>query len=264
MNETKEKYSLLESKLKQLGKVAIAYSSGVDSTFLLKTAHCILGDNAVAITAKAPCFMKRESQEADEFCKKEGIRQITVDFNPLEIEEFKSNVKNRCYFCKSALFTKIKEVAAKNGFNIVADGTNADDLNDFRPGMKALEELGIISPLLESGLTKEEIRILSKDMGLSTFNKPSYACLASRIAYNEEITEKKLQMVEKAEERLFELGFIQSRVRMHGNLARIEINKNGFSELIAVSDELNAYFKSLGFSFVSLDLNGYKTGSMNI
>ena len=263
MEETGIKQKLLEEKLKKLGRVAVAYSSGVDSTFLLKTAHDLLGENAVAITAKAPCFIKRETREAGEFCKKEGIRQIVLEFNPLELEQFKSNLNNRCYFCKKALFTEIKKVAEKNGIEYVLDGTNADDTSDYRPGMKALEELGIISPLLDSGLTKNEIRALSKKAGLSTFDKPSYACLASRIAYNEEITQSKLCMIEKAEEKLHSLGFIQSRVRMHGSLARIEVNKADFSKLLAVSDEISKYLKSLGFSYITFDLEGFQSGSMN-
>lgn len=264
MDELKSKQKELEKRIAELGRAAVAFSSGVDSTFLLKTAHDILGDNAVAITAKAPCFMKSETEEAIAFCKKEGIKQIVVDFNPLAVDEFKSNVKNRCYFCKKALFTEIKRVAAENDIPFIFDGTNADDTNDFRPGMKALEELGIISPLLDAKLTKSDIRALSQETGLSTFNKPSYACLASRIAYNEEITEKKLKMVESAEEMLHSLGFIQARVRMHGKLARIEVEKNCFVNLLGHADEINDYLKSLGFTFVSMDLGGFKSGSMNI
>ena len=260
----KAKQKALENRIKELGRVAIAFSSGVDSTYLLKTAHDLLGDNAIAITAKAPCFMKSETLEAEKFCKDEGIRRIMISFNPLEVEEFKSNVKNRCYFCKKALFTEIKKLALENGFEHILDGTNFDDLSDFRPGRKALEELGIISPLLECELTKSDIRSLSKEAGLSTFNKPSYACLASRIAYNEEITKEKLEMIEKAEAKLHSLGFIQSRVRMHGSLARIEVNKDDFSKLLNHSEEITQYLKSLGFTFVSLDLSGYKSGSMNV
>ena len=258
-----EKLIKLENEIKKQGKIAIAYSSGVDSTFLLRKAHDILGENAVAITAKACCFMKSETEEAEKFCKSEGIKHIVFEFNPLSVEEFKCNVPNRCYFCKKALFTQIKNIAEKEGICCVADGTNADDLNDYRPGMKALEELGIISPLLDSGLTKDEIRTLSKQLGLPTFDKPSYACLASRIAYGEEITAEKLDMIDKAEQKLHSLGFIQCRVRMHGANARIEVNKSDFDKLLCFSDEVNNFLKSLGFAFVSLDLGGYKTGNMN-
>ena len=264
MNSINEKRQSLENNLKSLGSVAVAFSSGVDSTFLLNTAHDLLGESVIAITARAVCFPERETTEAQEFCKTEGIKQIIFDFNPLEIEQFSDNVKNRCYFCKRALFSEIKRIAEENGFCNIAEGTNFDDLSDFRPGMKAIKELGIISPLLDAELTKDEIRFLSKEAGLSTFDKPSYACLASRIAFGEEITEEKLLMIEKAEAKLFSLGFAQSRVRMHGSIARIEINKDDFLKLLMLSDEINDYLKSLGFTFVSLDLGGYKTGNMNV
>ena len=259
-----QKKEILEENIRRLGKIAVAFSSGVDSTFLLKTAHDILGDNVIAITARACCFLKEEMREAEEFCKKEGIKQIVIDYYPLEIGEFKNNVQNRCYFCKKALFTEVKALALENGFENVAEGTNFDDLSDFRPGMKAIDELGILSPLLDAKLTKEEIRFLSKEAGLSTCDKPSCACLASRIAYNEEITEEKLSMIEKAEEKLHSLGFIQARVRMHGKMARIEVEKENFMNLLLNSDEISAYLKFLGFTFVSMDLEGYKTGKMNV
>ncbi len=264
MNSAVLKKETLEQNLKNLGKIAIAFSSGVDSTYLLKTAHNILGDNVIAITARACCFPKKETDEAEEFCKKEGIKQIFIDFSPLEIEEFRNNVKNRCYHCKKALFSTIKEIAGDNGFSTVAEGTNFDDLSDFRPGMKAIKELDIISPLLDAELTKNEIRFLSEEAGLSTFDKPSYACLASRVAYGEEITEEKLLMVERAENKLFSLGINQSRVRVHGNLARIEVCKDDFLKLLMACDEVNDCLKELGFTFVSMDLEGYKTGNMNV
>ena len=263
MNEINRKQQLLKKQLEELGRVGVAFSSGVDSTFLLKTAHDLLGENAVAITAKAPCFLKSETKQAEDFCKKEGIKQISFDFNPLEVEQFRNNVAQRCYFCKKALFTEIKKIAKENGISYVLDGTNADDSGDYRPGMKALEELKIISPLLDSGLTKDEIRSLSKELNLKTYNKPSCACLASRIAYNEEITIEKLQSVESAEQKLCEMGFKQLRVRVHGSLARIEVEKESFLNLLLNSDEISAYLKSLGFTFVTMDLEGFKSGSMN-
>ena len=259
----KKKLNQLEKRITELGRVAVAYSSGVDSTFLLKTAHDLLGDNAIAITAKSFCFMKAETKEAEEFCKKEGIKQIIVEFNPLEVEEFKNNVPQRCYFCKKALFGKIKEIAENCGISHVLDGTNADDLSDYRPGMKALEELGIISPLLDAGLTKNDIRLLSEEKGLATFNKPSFACLATRIPYGEAITKDALLQIEKAEERLCELGFKQYRVRKHGNIARIEVLKEELSKAVELESEIAPYFKSLGFAYVTLDLEGFISGSMN-
>ncbi|MBQ9530451.1 MAG: ATP-dependent sacrificial sulfur transferase LarE [Eubacterium sp.] len=263
MDTAYKKKVTLKEAIKKAGKIAVAFSFGVDSTFLLKTVHEILGDNLIAITARACCFPKSETEEAEKFCKKEGIRQIILDFNPLEIDEFRGNDEKRCYYCKKALFAQIKSIAKENGFSYIAEGTNSDDLSDYRPGMKATKELGIHSPLLDTELTKNEIRFLSEKMGLPTYNKPSFACLASRIPYNEEITKEKLEMVEKAENKLHSLGFLQSRVRIHSDLARIEINRNEFENLIAVSDEINSYFKELGFTFISMDLEGYKTGKMN-
>ena len=259
-----EKQKNLENSIKKMSKVAVAFSSGVDSTFLLKTAHGILGENCVAITARGCCFPKNETQEAEDFCKKEGIKQIIIDYNPLEIREFSENAKERCYFCKKALFSKIKEVASGIGISNIIEGTNFDDLSDFRPGMKAVKELNILSPLLRAELTKDEIRALSREAGLPTFDKPSYACLASRIPYGDEITKEKLQKIEKAESKLLSLGFKQMRVRIHGNLARIEIEQKDFEKLLALSPEINAYFREIGFDFVSMDLGGYRTGNMNI
>ncbi|MBR7060958.1 MAG: ATP-dependent sacrificial sulfur transferase LarE [Eubacterium sp.] len=259
-----EKQKNLENSIKNMGKVAVAFSSGVDSTFLLKTAHAILGENCVAITARGCCFPKNETQEAEDFCKKEGIKQIIIDYNPLEIREFSENAKERCYFCKKALFSKIKEVANGIGISNIIEGTNFDDLSDFRPGMKAVKELNILSPLLRAELTKDEIRALSREAGLPTFDKPSYACLASRIPCGDEITKEKLQKIEKAESKLLSLGFRQMRVRLHGNLARIEVERKDFEKLLSVSTEINSYFREIGFDFVSMDLGGYRTGNMNI
>ena len=260
---TEKKKEFLEEELKNLGKVAVAFSSGVDSTYLLKTAHDVLGENAVAITARAKCFPERETRDAEEFCRKEGIKQIVFDFEPLSLKEFRSNVKNRCYFCKKALFSRIKDIAEENGIDNIIEGSNLDDLSDYRPGMQAIKELCVLSPLLDAKLKKSEIRFLSKEMGLSTFDKPSYACLASRFVYGEEINEEKLKMIERAENKLFSLGFSQFRVRLHGRLARIEVNKEDFSKIVEFADEITPYLKELGFSYVSLDLSGYKTGSMN-
>ncbi len=260
---TEKKKEFLEEELKNLGKVAVAFSSGVDSTYLLKTAHDVLGKNAVAITARAKCFPERETREAEEFCRKEGIKQIVFDFEPLSLEEFRSNVKNRCYFCKKALFSRIKDIAEENGIDNIIEGSNLDDLSDYRPGMQAIKELCVLSPLLDAKLKKSEIRLLSKEAGLKTFDKPSYACLASRFVYGEEINEEKLKMIERAENKLFSLGFSQFRVRLHGRLARIEVDKEDFSKIVEFSDEITPYLKELGFSYVSLDLSGYKTGSMN-
>lgn len=263
--------STLENKLLVLreffrsrGSAAVAFSGGVDSTFLLKVAHEELGEKAVAVTVFSPLIPKKEAQDAENFCKNENIRHFVLELDPLKIPGFKDNPENRCYICKKEIFSKIRSLAFENGILTVCDGSNADDTGDYRPGMQAIRELGIKSPLLECGLTKNEIRILSKEMDLPCWNKPSAACLASRFVYGETITEKKLKMVENAECFLHEKGFLQLRVRIHGeNLARIEIEKNDFNKILAIKDEINSFFKELGFVYTTLDLTGFRSGSMN-
>ena len=265
-NETpiQQKLHNLKEYLRSLGRVAVAFSSGVDSTFLLKVAHDVLGDNAVAVTATSCSFPKREFDEAASFCAENGIKQITVVSNELDIPEFRKNPTNRCYLCKSELFKKIILLAKENGIEYVCEGSNVDDMGDYRPGMKAVAELGIKSPLRECGLSKDEIRALSKEMNLPTWDKPSFACLASRFAYGEEINEKKLSMVEKAEQFLLDMGFKQFRVRIHGeNLARIEVLPAELEGLLSKREEVTKHLRELGFAYVTMDLQGYRTGAMN-
>lgn len=260
-----EKYTNLTNYLKSLNSAVIAFSGGVDSTFLLKVAHDVLGENTVAVTAKSCSFPEREMQEATEFCQKNGIRQIIIESNEMNLPEYRSNPKNRCYYCKKELFTKLKQTAEEQGFAYVMEGSNVDDLGDYRPGLQAIAELGVKSPLREAGLTKNEIRELSQKMNLPTWKKPSFACLASRIPYGDEITEEKLKRVECSEQLLHDLGFIQARVRVHGDMARIEIEPEKLTEIIQseIRDKIIYEFKQYGFTYITLDLQGYRTGSMN-
>ena len=257
---------LLELKkyLTNLKRVAIAYSSGVDSTFLLKVSHEILKDNVIAITARSCSFPKRELDEAVKFCRENSIKHIIVDSEELEIEGFKNNPPNRCYLCKKELFSKIKQIAKENNIENIIEGSNIDDEGDYRPGMIAIKELDIKSPLKELGFTKKEIREFSKNLGLKTASKQSFACLSSRFPYGEEITKEKLNMVDKSEQFLLDLGFNQLRVRIHGNnLARIEVLPEEFEKLILNRKDIVTKLKEIGFKYISMDIEGYRTGSMN-
>lgn len=262
--QIEEKFLALKKYLRELGSVAVAFSSGVDSTFLLKVAHDELGEKVLAITAKSNLFPQREIEESKNFCEREKIRQIIFDVDELKIPEFENNPPNRCYLCKKNIFSEIKKIAAENKIFHVAEGSNMDDVGDYRPGMKAITELEIKSPLRAAELYKKEIRELSKKLNLPTFDKPSFACLASRFVYGEKITTEKLLQVERAEEFLREKNFKQFRVRIHGNLARIEILPTDFEKILPIREDIVKNFKIFGFDYVSLDLQGYRTGSMNI
>lgn len=263
--DIREKYQKLRDILKSYGSVAVAFSSGVDSTFLLWVAHDVLGEAAAAVTAVSCSFPVRERNEAEQFCKQQGIRQFICESEELQIEGFRKNPPNRCYLCKKELFTKILALAKEQGLSYVAEGTNVDDEGDYRPGMVAVKELGIRSPLREAGLTKAEIRQLSKEIGLVTWKKQSFACLASRFVYGETIDEEKLGMVDKAEQLLLDMGFHQIRVRVHGNMARIEVLPEEIARLASdeIRERVYEYCKQLGFTYVSIDMGGYRTGSMN-
>ena len=255
----------MDEYLKELGSIAVAFSSGVDSTFLLKTAHDLLGDKVIAVTARSCSFPKRELDEAIQFCKQEGIEHIVCESEELDIEGFSHNPKNRCYLCKKELFTKIQEIAKERNIPYIAEGSNTDDNGDYRPGLMAVAELQVKSPLREAQLSKDDIRALSKEVGLSTWDQQSFACLSSRFVYGESITEEKLSMVDRAEQRLLDLGFHQVRVRIHGKIARIEILPAEFAKILQndIASQLNQYFQELGFTYVTLDLGGYQTGNMN-
>ena len=250
--------------MKGYGASAIAFSGGVDSSFLLYAAASCLGeDKVLAITASSVFIPTRELREAGELSGKLGIRQLRLALDPLSNKEVRNNSRERCYYCKRLIFSEMLKAAKDEGFEILCDGSNKDDEKDFRPGMRALSELGIKSPLREAGLTKEEIRELSREFGLSTAEKPSLACLASRLPYGDEITEEKLSKVEAAEEFLAGLGFKQYRVRLHGELARIELLPEEMDKAFARRAIICKEFKALGISFVSLDLEGYVSGKMN-
>lgn len=267
------KLERLKTWCRKKERVAVAFSGGVDSALLLKVACDALrskggsdSDNRVlAITADSRVFPGRERTEAEEFCRNLGCRQIVFRFEEMAVPGFSDNPPDRCYICKKALFTHMKAIAAQNGMDVLAEGSNMDDLGDYRPGLRAIEELHIESPLREAGLTKAEIRFLSKELGLPTWEKPSFACLASRFVYGETITEEKLAMVEQGEQLLFSLGFHQFRVRIHGTLARIELLPKEMDQLLTpeLRTEIAEKFRNFGFSYVTLDLQGYRTGSMN-
>lgn len=259
------KLNKLKRIIKELGSVAVAFSGGTDSTFLLKVAHDVLRCNSAAVTARSASFPARELNAAVEFARKIEANHVIIDTGELDIEGFLENPVNRCYLCKKEIFSKILAYARANGLRHVADGSNVDDLGDFRPGLRAIEELGIKRPLIEAGIGKEDIRIISREMGLPTWDKPSFACLISRLPYGQPITRKKLAIIEELEQYLLDRGFRQVRVRHHGDLARIEVAEDERDKFFdtALMDGVHEKFNKSGFIFVSLDLKGYRTGSMN-
>lgn len=262
---TLAKYEKLKSIIKECGKIAIAFSGGVDSTFLTKVAKDVLGENAVAVTISSILVTNDELKEADDFCKAENIEHLIYKADVLSIPGFENNPSDRCYICKKAIFTNVQNLVGERGISVIAEGTNVDDDGDYRPGMRAIKELGVRSPLKEAGLTKAEIRELSCMLGLKTWNKPSCACLASRFAYGEVINKDKLDMIYSAECYIRSLGFEQFRVRLQDGIARIELRPADIQKFIenGIKDKVSEKLHALGFKYVSLDLDGYRLGSMN-
>jgi len=261
--KTSDKFERLRSWLQSLPDLLVAYSGGVDSTFLLKVATDVLGDRAVGVIGVSPSLPRRELQEALNVARQFHFRVVTIKTRELEDENYRKNPVDRCYFCKKELFTEMIEYAHSNGYSVLADGTNADDVGDFRPGMQAAAELKIVSPLKEFGLTKREIRELSHQLELPTWNKPEMACLSSRIPTGMPINRHVLFRVEEAENFLWELGFRVLRVRHHEDLARIELGMEEFSKLNSphIREQIDEFFKQLGYRFVTVDLKGYQKGS---
>ncbi|WP_238902104.1 ATP-dependent sacrificial sulfur transferase LarE [Clostridium sp. YIM B02506] len=260
-----EKLELLKDIIRKKGSAAVAFSGGVDSTFLIRVAKEVLGDKLIAVTATSSTYPERELNEAIKYAKDFGVKHIIISSEELDIEGFASNPKNRCYYCKKELFTKVKEVALENGVEYVFDGSNLDDNGDYRPGMLAAKELLVISPLKEAGLSKKDIRDLSKEYGLETWNKPAFACLSSRFPYGNKITLPKLKMIDQAEQFLLDMGIRQVRVRHHGEIARIEVAPEEREKFFNIEfmDKISSKFKEIGFIYTTLDIAGYRTGSMN-
>lgn len=259
------KYERLQAVIRGYGRLKVAFSGGVDSSFLLKAAHDVLGDAVEGVTARSATFPLREYEEAVRFAARWKIPHRTIVSEELEVEGFADNPTNRCFLCKSELFSKIRAIVALEPGTQVAEGSNADDLSDFRPGLKAVAEQGVVSPLREAGLCKQDIRDLSRALGLETWDKPAFACLSSRFPYGEKITVEKLTAIDQAEQFLRELGFRQVRVRHHGTIARIEVDAQEIGRLLdaALRGQVDVRLKACGFTYVCVDLKGYRTGSMN-
>ncbi len=264
MDTIEMKYAKLGSILNEMGKVVVAFSGGVDSTFLLKAALEFLGpERVLAITADSETYPEREKLEAIAIAQELGAPHQVIHTSELNIPGYAENPTNRCYFCKNELFSHLLPIAEEKGFDTVVFGAISDDLGEHRPGLTAAHDRGVRAPMIEAGIRKSEIRHLSREMGLRTWDKPSFACLSSRIPYGERITQEKLTMIDQAEAFIMQLGFRQVRVRQHEKLARIEVPAERIAELAAIADTVDHKLKEIGYAYVSVDLRGYRSGSLN-
>ncbi|MCS7273045.1 MAG: ATP-dependent sacrificial sulfur transferase LarE [Fimbriimonadales bacterium] len=261
--ELEQKYQCLRAILREMGGVVIGLSGGVDSTLLVKVAHEVLGDRCIAVIGKSEAFPEGEVEEALQLAEQMGVRVRVVPTHELSNPLFRVNRPDRCYHCKTELYSVLRRVADEEGIAWIADGTHADDLGDYRPGLRAAQEFGVRAPLLEAGLSKAEIRALARALGLPIWDKPSFACLSSRFPYGTVITRELLQKVDRAERFLRELGLRQVRVRHHDTLARIEVEPRDFERVLQHAPEIVAHLRSLGYVYVALDLEGYRSGKMN-
>lgn len=263
--ETSRKQNGLAENLRRLDSLLVAFSGGVDSSYLLAMAFKILGEKTIAVTARSPVHPERETEAAGNFAKHLGVEHLMIETTELSLSEFTANPRDRCYVCKKNLFAELKKIAEKKGVERIAHGANLDDLNDFRPGFRAAGEMGIIAPLIDAGLSKSDIRTLSREMNLETWNKPSMACLATRIPYGSRITPENLKMAEQGENAIFDLGFSVCRVRIHGGIARIELDPDEIEKAVSepVRSTIIKKFGEIGFSHTAVDMEGYSQGSMN-
>jgi len=259
-----EKLSRLRAILTDLGSVAVAYSGGTDSAFILAVARDVLGDRALALTADSPSVPRAELEAARALAADLGVQHIVLPTAELDDPDYQANTPDRCYFCKSNYLDELQAYAAAHGFGVLVDGANADDLGDYRPGQKAARERGVRSLLQEVGLTKPEIRALARERGLANWDKPAAACLASRIPYGTPVTAERLAQIERAEARLYGLGFRQVRVRHHGTVARLEIEASHLAHAVELREAIIAAVQEAGFTYVTLDLAGFRSGSMNL